>query len=100
MADKVKIDVVAFEMEIERLSRAIEEFRPYSKKFMNETSDKIDKFNSDFITEIQRTLRFMEDTKAPELLAKLERVEELSRLVLEEFVKVDDEIATKNKGWF
>lgn len=68
----IKVEVDELKTELKKLETAIEDFKPYSDGFLESTIDSFDGFNSDFIDQIKKTLGNMTDTKAPEILKKVQ----------------------------
>jgi len=99
MAD-LEIDFDDMEDELEKLSKAISVFEPYSKNFISNTKESFHGFNSDFISELEEALDNMRDTKAPQLVKNLKAFEENVRNLLEDFQDVDHKIGNtmKKKG--
>lgn len=101
MSDTVKLNVDVFKASLDKLSKGIEEFEPYSKKFIDEAISDIGICNSDFIVSYEKALTFTKDTKAPSLLNRLKNIESAATLLLEGYVDADTSLATATKkgGW-
>lgn len=91
----IKIEVDDLKTDLERLQGAIKDFEPYSQDFIRNTVDRFEGFNSDFISKIKDTLNNMTDTKAPELLKKVQSFHDVALSVVEELENLDLGIAEK-----
>lgn len=97
MAD-LKFDLKGLEDELANLDKAISTFEPYSKNFIKNTTESLDGFNSDFISEFKKTLDNMRDTKAPQLVEDLKSFKELVSQVKDAFETTDGKYANYMKG--
>ncbi len=94
MAAKIEIDHDAFQAGIQKMDSSLENFRPYSKNFIEQMQDSLDGMNGDFISEMIDVLGSMRDTKAPELMKALGSHQRNLKFVYAEFVEKDLSIAT------
>lgn len=93
----IKIQVDELEKDIGKLNTAIEDFKPYSTGFITDSASRLGGQNSDFISKIRDTLEVMTDTKAPELLKKIQKYSDDARNLVNEFRKNDEELAKELK---
>lgn len=93
MAD-LEINFDDLEEELEKLSKAISVFEPYSKNFIDNTKESFSGFNSDFISKLEETLDNMRDTKAPQLVKDLNTFMQLVTQAKEMFETTDQKYAT------
>ncbi|MDS0527575.1 hypothetical protein NNC19_17935 [Clostridium sp. SHJSY1] len=99
MQDEIQIKVEKLTSDLERLNAAIEDFKPYSKNFMNRTVERLNGLNSDFVDKVKVALSNMADTKAPELIKEIEIIHQNGVDLVKEFKKKDMEIAdSENLG--
>lgn len=89
----IKIDVDKFKAEVSKLECAKKEFQSYSDSFIRDTISNLDECKSDFIDEIQGTLFNMTDTKATDLMEKLNVFHQKLKTVVEDFEIIDKELA-------
>ena len=94
----IKIQVDDLKKDLEKLQRSITDFEPYSEEFIRNTIDSFEGFNSDFISKIKKTLENMTDTKAPEILKKVQGFHDEALALVEEFEKTDELIGESIKG--
>ena len=94
----IKIQVDELKKDLEKLQGSIKDFEPYSQEFIRNTIESFEGFNSDFINEIKKTLENMTDTKAPELLKKVQGFHDKALGIVEEFEKTDIEIGENIKA--
>ena len=93
----IKVDIDNLRGELQNLSSAMTNFEPYSASFIKNTRDSLDGFNSDFISEIKRTLKNMTDTKAPKLLENMQDFYTSLDTLLNDFETTDNTIAHSKK---
>lgn len=93
----IKVDIDNLRGELQNLSSAMTNFEPYSANFIKNTRDSLDGFNSDFISEIKRTLKNMTDTKAPKLLENMQDFYTSLDTLLNDFETTDNTIANSKK---
>ena len=93
----IKVDIDNLRGELQNLSSAMTNFEPYSASFIKNTRDSLDGFNSDFISEIKRTLKNMTDTKAPKLLENMQDIYTSLDTLLNDFETTDNTIANSKK---
>lgn len=93
----IKVDIDNLRGELQNLSSAMTNFEPYSASFIKNTRDSLDGFNSDFISEIKRTLKNMTDTKAPKLLENMQDFYTSLDTLLNDFETTDNTIANSKK---
>lgn len=93
----IKVDIDNLRGELQNLSSAMTNFEPYSASFIKNTRDSLDGFNSDFISEIKRTLKNMTDTKAPKLLENMQDFYTSLDTLLNDFETTDNTIADSKK---
>lgn len=93
----IKVDIDNLRGELQNLSSAMTNFEPYSASFIKNTRDSLDGFNSDFISEIKRTLKNMADTKAPKLLENMQDFYTSLDTLLNDFETTDNTIANSKK---
>ena len=91
----IDVDPVAFLQNKTAVEDSLETFRSYSKKYLNDTDARLERFNSDFISRIRATLHNMQDTKAPKLIKSLESYVKQLDAVAQTFPKVDDALASQ-----
>ena len=93
----IKVDIDNLRGEHQNLSSAMADFEPYSASFIKNTRDSLEGFNSDFISEIRKTLKNMTDTKAPKLLENMQDFYTSLDTLLNDFETTDNTIANSKK---
>lgn len=93
----IKVDIDNLRGELQNLSSAMADFEPYSASFIKNTRDSLEEFNSDFISEIRKTLKNMTDTKAPKLLENMQDFYTSLDTLLNDFETTDNTIANSKK---
>lgn len=93
----IKVDIDNLRGELQNLSSAMADFEPYSASFIKNTRDSLEGFNSDFISEIRKTLKNMTDTKAPKLLENMQDFYTSLDTLLNDFETTDNTIANSKK---
>lgn len=88
-----KLDVTAMEDAITLMNGALEDFRGYDKKYLQQMGQELDCFQSDFASKAQDLLKSMEDTVAPKMMKKLEKFTDGLQVVKDLLVQVDDSSA-------
>ena len=61
---KKNIDLEQLRSSAQEISRAVDEFKPYSKTFIGEVMDGMEQNHSDFMDELEKLLRALKDNKA------------------------------------
>lgn len=89
----IKVQIDELRTEAGTLQKAIEDFKPYSQDFILNSVDRFEEFNSDFIDKIKETLNNMTDTKAPELIEKVQEFHDRLVSFVEELDNLDRTIA-------
>ncbi len=98
MTGKIVISDENFQTAIEEMGRAIEAFKPYSSKFMEQTQTNLSDMQSDFIEEMIEVLDNMCDTKAPELLESMNQYQKNIKFVYTSYVEKDERTANELSG--
>ena len=93
----IKVDIDNLRGELQNLSSAMADFEPYSASFIKNIRDSLEEFNSDFISEIRKTLKNMTDTKAPKLLENMQDFYTSLDTLLNDFETTDNTIANSKK---
>ncbi|MFI3201965.1 MAG: hypothetical protein R3Y54_10675 [Eubacteriales bacterium] len=93
MVEEIKINHEELLEEAQRLHNAIEVFRPYCDEYWVKIVNSLEDGNSDFITEVQKTLKNMRDTIAPSLVIELENIEKKVEEVATSFKQLDSKLA-------
>ncbi|MDS0527131.1 hypothetical protein NNC19_15680 [Clostridium sp. SHJSY1] len=89
----IKVQIDELEKDVVTLNSAIESFKPYSADFMTDSASRLKWQNSDFINKIRDTLEVMTDTKAPELLKKIQQYSDDVEKLVKDFRKKDEELS-------
>ncbi|MBD7911801.1 MULTISPECIES: hypothetical protein [Clostridium] len=89
----IKVQVDELTNDLATLNSAIGDFEPYSDNFAQSAKDSLSGMNSDFISKVKDTLEAMADTKAPELLKKIQEFHEYGLALVETFRETDAKIA-------
>lgn len=61
---KKQIDLEQLRASTQEIRRAVDDFKPYSKKFIGEVMEGIEQNHSDFMDELEKLLRALKDDKA------------------------------------
>ncbi|MBE6047606.1 MAG: hypothetical protein E7213_04225 [Clostridium sp.] len=93
----IKVDIENLKGELEKLSSEMVDFEPYSSNFIKNTTNNLDEFNSDFISEIKKALSNMTDTKAPKLMKNMQDFYTSLDTLLKDFETLDTTIANNEK---
>ena len=91
--NEIKINHKQLSEEVLALRKAIELFEPYTTGYVKKIANSLDEGNSDFLTEVKKTLRNMSDTVAPKLLEDLQQIEIIINKTTVTFQEVDAVIA-------
>ena len=67
----IDIDTKALKREAEKLNTAISSFEGYTKNYLGSAKDSLKGMNSDFITQLERTLDNMGDDSNPKAIKKI-----------------------------
>ena len=94
----IKVELDSLKEDLNGLSSAMENFRPYCQDYISNISDSLDDFNSDFISQIIDILNNMKDTKAPDLMKNLEEFYKNLKDIVEGFEETDVAIADSTKS--
>ena len=89
----IKVEVEELKNELTRLNSAIAAFESYSSSFMGRAVEGLDQMNSDFTDKMSKSLNNMTDTKAPELLKKIQTYYLNLLTLVQEFERTDNEIS-------
>lgn len=92
MSIEIKVKYSELREELEILNNAIEQFKPYTDDFVTKASNKLDDFNSDFISKMQSALKNMTDSAAPELLKELNEYSKAVLSIIDKFEGMDNEM--------
>lgn len=98
MSEDLKLDIKGLQSEIKKLDDAIKVFEPYSKKFIKNTQESFQGFNSDFICKMDTLLGNMRDTEAPGLVKELKSFSKMITKAVDAFEEQDQEYAKKLRG--
>lgn len=93
----IKVNIENLKGELEKLSSEMADFEPYSSNFIKNTTNNLDRFNSDFISEIKKALSNMTDTKAPKLMQNMQDFYTSLDTLLKDFETLDTTIANNEK---
>jgi len=88
----IKIEVGQLKVELNKLQAAIKDLEPYSKEFIENTINSFEGCNSDFIDQIKKSLENMTDTKAPNMLKKVQQFHDGALNVVVAFEKKDERL--------
>jgi hypothetical protein len=89
----IKLHIQQINEELARFNSAANMFRPYSQGFINNTRNKLEGFNSDFIDKMKKLLENMTDTGAPKLLEKADMLYRTTKGAVDSFEEVDKTLA-------
>ena len=88
-------DLAQLQESVQKINRAVEDFQPYSKKFIGEIMDSIEQNSSDFMDELEKVLRALKDNKAKKTWEAVLRYSEDVEAVYESWEGIDTAIAEK-----
>lgn len=94
----IDVNIEELKVELEKLDGAIEQLRPYSDDFINETKDVLESMNSDFTDNLSKVIGNMRDSKAPKLMIELNNYRESLVTVIDSYEVTDSNLADKVRG--
>ena len=93
IVNEIKINHEQLLEEVATLRSAIALFKPYTTGYVREIASVLDKGNSDFLSEVKKTLGNMSDSVAPQLLEDLVQIEGMITNATTTFQETDLAIA-------
>lgn len=94
MSEEIKIKISSLEEELNKLKSDMDEFNKNSKNFMNNTTDKLNDFNSDFSQKVKVVLENISKYSSEQMTKKVNKCYQETKGIVSDFEKLDDEIAT------
>ncbi|MGY3778485.1 hypothetical protein [Isobaculum melis] len=91
--EPIKVNIDEINNDLKQLERNINDFSTYGKKFIQEVRSDMSHFNSDFTSQADTLLSFMEDTKAESLIKNMKKYHQQIGDLKESFVEADDKMA-------
>lgn len=94
----IKIDLHQFQSTLNLLKNSIEDFEGYTTRFRNSTRGKLDSFNSDFISKVDRLLDNMKNDMSSEMLDELRWIHAAAEGILKRMKHADEELGMSIRG--
>ncbi|MGY3777318.1 hypothetical protein [Isobaculum melis] len=91
--EPIKVNIDEMNADLKQLERTINNFSTYGKKFIQEVRSDMSSFNSDFASQADTLLAFMEDTTAEDLIKKMKQYEQHISDLKETFISADETMA-------
>ena len=90
---QIKLDLVSIENTLQQLRTSIDDLKSYTTTFRSSTSDRLEGFNSDFISKVDALLHSMDDDVNQELINEMEMIYQEGKAIFDTMKLLDEEVA-------